>query len=175
MAKLSFEEGLERMRQQYINAPAARRGEDAIQRMESGDSPANRLINAVSATEALGRAFVLQHLETRLLFKSRIGEAKRPKSKEELYRQVESLNAVQVLKEIAEIVGGDPAKMFGAETWPAFEWAVKYRNALIHEAVPIERDVAEELTRAAREIFLYVKDTYVGGWGEPTHRMKRLP
>src|SRR5262245_26293681 len=96
-------------------------------------------------------------------------------TKEELYRKVQSMNAEKALKEIARIVGGDPGVIFGPQTWPTFQWAVEYRNVLIHEVVPIEGEVAEALTQAARDIFRYVKDSYVGGWGEPTHRFKTLP
>jgi hypothetical protein len=170
-----FEQHFAKLQKAYVNASPARRAETAIQRMGRPEAPANMLILAVSATEALARALVLENLLVKSRVDAKNGKRKEPLTKDQLHKKIERENANELLTRIAGWSHVKPEEAFGPKTWPTFLWAVKYRNLLIHEATFLNEGHADALIHATTEIFLFLKDTYAGGWGESTHRMKKLP
>jgi len=137
-----FEMHYKKLRELYLRATTKQRILVAIDRMRYPDAGPNLLITAVSAVEALARAMALE-------VERRSGRPLRA-----AYRRLRNLGPVELLeKVVARAHGVRVSDLIGPGTWEEFQWAVKYRNLLLHEGTYLAQLYSRPLLRSTHALF----------------------
>jgi hypothetical protein len=103
-------------------------------------------VTVVSAVEGLARSLVVQQRE------DTAGADGQAASREQIYAKVRNARPQTLLTEIAKSVGGSPSDAYGAELWDEFQWAVKYRDFVVHECAFMGLEHGTRLISASEKI-----------------------
>jgi hypothetical protein len=100
-----------------------------------------RLVTIVSAVEALARSLVVH-------------SSGRPASTAEMrHRQFRATAAPELVEEVLQLRDAPRAAThFGAESWSAFEIAVRHRDLVVHECATVDRELHDYLFAAAEGV-----------------------
>jgi hypothetical protein len=129
------------IRDRYITATPRQRLSVIRQRLEDHHFGANRVVTSVSAVEALARCLVLH------------GRAKSKTEKRTLYCRYRDLESKTLVKEYLKSRGiADAKTFFGADNWRLFQYAVSYRNLLVHECTYLGLDKFPALIEACETV-----------------------
>jgi len=132
---------LQALRNTYVGATPKQRLNIIRQRVHNPQAGPNQLVTHVSAVEALARTLAM-HLH-----------AKTKADLAVLYPRYRYRNAKTLVAEYVRAQGaGEPASVFGADTWQLFVYAVEYRNLLAHECTYLARYKYDPLIQASTEV-----------------------
>jgi hypothetical protein len=132
---------LHRLREIYVDSNPQSRWNIIQRRLTNEEIGPVRLVNLVSAVEALSRS-LLVHFPNVPTADVR-----------ERYTKFKSKEGHYLVAEYLKKRGHtDPQAYFEADTWPLFKHAVNYRNLIAHECTYLGQDKYASLIQAAEEV-----------------------
>ena len=146
---MDYEKHLIELRVAYVKASPKMRLNVALERIENPTCGANQIIQIVSAVEGLARSLAV-HLSN-LITGEEIDAA---------YKKLKLKGPKQIIEYICEIEKLNRANLFPEEQWELFEYAIKYRNLLIHECTFLGQDKFPQLIDATLYIFEKLREIY---------------
>lgn len=132
---------LDKIRNNYVTATPRQRLSIIRQRLEDHHFGPNRLVTAVSATEALARSLAMHH------------RAHTKTELKKLYTKYRDRSPKTLVTEYLKDKGiSDADAFFGEDNWRLFSYAVEYRNLLAHECTYLGLDKFPSLIEACEVV-----------------------
>ncbi len=69
------------------------------------------------------------------------------------YKKVRNKTPVELIEDICCTIGKEPEDIFSRDSWEEFEWAVKYRNLIVHECTSLRQGYCDSLISACEIIW----------------------
>ncbi len=156
--KPDFVAELQALRNTYVGSTPRQRLNIIQQRVHHPQAGPNQLVTHVSAVEALARTLAMH-----LYAKTKVDLVA-------LYPHYRNRNAKTLVGEYVRAKGvGEPASVFGAETWRLFVYAVEYRNLLAHECTYLARYKYDPLIQASADVLEKLRQIAGLSEYEPNH------
>ena len=121
----------------------------ALDRLNNPTCGANQIIQIVSAVEGLARSLAVH-----------LSKLKEHEDINSAYEKLKYKNPAQLVEYICKIENLDRSELFHEKQWELFEYAIKYRNLLIHECTLLGQDKFPPLIDATKVIFYKLKELY---------------
>lgn len=146
---MDYKKHLIELREAYVKASPQMRLNVALQRIKNPTCGANQIIQIVSAVEGFARSLAVHR--NNLITGEEIDAA---------YKKLKSKGPKQIIEYICEIEKLNRADLFPEEQWELFEYAIKYRNLLIHECTFLGQDKFPQLIDSTLYIFEKLREIY---------------
>lgn len=135
-----FEEHLQSLRQMYVKATVRQRFQVAHDRVANPACGSNRLCIVLSAIEGVARSILHDQLLAQGM------------ASPDAYREIRYCSVIQLVNKIYSNRGTAAEDVFGQDL-ELLDYAMQYRNLLIHEAAFMRQGYSEQLIAACRRVF----------------------
>lgn len=135
-----FEEHLKRLQFMYSGTIIPLRTKVVKDRLNNPNCGPNKLILEVSATEGTARTILIK-----LLMDNGLDPKK-------TFKKVDKLKVRDVFGQIYKLKGLKIDNLLKTKVWKTFNWAIKYRNFLIHHCAFVGGKTSTELIKATIQI-----------------------
>lgn len=145
--QVNYEQELDELRRIYVQSPVQARYRIIRRRVEHDEIGAVRLCSRVSAVEALARSIVVQHSTQQGTLLATA------------YREQKHKGPAELVEAALAKLGKETAvSAFDSDTWELFQFAVEFRNLVIHECTFLGGDKYKTLIAAADEVLQHLAD-----------------
>lgn len=154
MDKPDYAAELTSLRHHYVEARPSQRLSIAWQRIRYTEHGPNVLVACVAAVEGFARSLAMH------------ANASTKEQLSLIYPQYQYMSAEELIVEYLAKAGLDePSAFFGSETWQRFQFAVEFRNVMVHECTYLGQNRSPALIDACQSVLRKLASS--NGLGEP--------